>query len=207
MLSYPNCSAAWQDRANILQDIKSSQPAVKLLFITPELLSTDGFLAVLKGMNTRRTLSLLAVDEAHCISSWGHDFRPAYRKLGMVRQQLPGIPIMALTATATSQVCIPVLQGTHVVYTFCINPWILDSRPAYRKLGMVRQQLPQVRSVSPVLQGTCSVSPVLQGTRSISPVLQGTQSVSPVVQGIQSVSQSCRGFRFTPFVSILGHLT
>lgn len=97
-----------QDRASILHDIKSSQPTIKLLFITPELLSTEGFLGVLKHMNTGKMLSLLAVDEAHCISSWGHDFRPAYRKLGMVRQQLPGVPIMALTATATSQVCHPI---------------------------------------------------------------------------------------------------
>lgn len=93
-----------QDRASILQDIKTGEPTIKLLFITPELLSTAGFLGVLKAMNAQKTLSLLAVDEAHCISSWGHDFRPAYRKLGMVRQQLPGVPIMALTATATSQV-------------------------------------------------------------------------------------------------------
>lgn len=93
-----------QDRVSILQDMKSATPSVKLLFITPELLSTEGFLGILKAMHASKNLSLLAVDEAHCISSWGHDFRPAYRKLGMVRQQLPGVPIMALTATATTQV-------------------------------------------------------------------------------------------------------
>ena len=59
-----------QERSSILQDIKSAAPALKLLFITPELLSTEGFMGILKAMNSRGTLTLFAVDEAHCISSW-----------------------------------------------------------------------------------------------------------------------------------------
>lgn len=59
-----------QERSSILQDIKSAAPALQLLFITPELLSTGGFMGVLKAMNSRGTLTLFAVDEAHCISSW-----------------------------------------------------------------------------------------------------------------------------------------
>jgi len=59
-----------QERSSILQDIKSAAPALRLLFITPELLSTEGFMGILKAMNSRGTLTLFAVDEAHCISSW-----------------------------------------------------------------------------------------------------------------------------------------
>ncbi len=59
-----------QERSSILQDIKSAAPALRLLFITPELLSTEGFMGILKAMNLRGTLTLFAVDEAHCISSW-----------------------------------------------------------------------------------------------------------------------------------------
>lgn len=55
-------------------------------------------------MHRDNKLQLFAVDEAHCISSWGHDFRPSYRKLANIRRLCPGLPIMALTATATAQV-------------------------------------------------------------------------------------------------------
>lgn len=59
-----------QDRATILSDIKSAAPAIRLLFITPELLSTEGFMGTLKAINSKANLTLFAVDEAHCISSW-----------------------------------------------------------------------------------------------------------------------------------------
>ena len=118
---YLSSARTAQDRTSILQDIKSSTPSLKLLFITPESLSTEGFLGILKAMHAIQNLSLLAVDEAHCISSWGHDFRPAYRKLGMVRQQLPGVPIMALTATATTQVSILAHWHSCVCVSGCVT--------------------------------------------------------------------------------------
>ncbi|MFH4201746.1 DEAD/DEAH box helicase, partial [Acinetobacter baumannii] len=69
---------------------------VRLLYIAPERLMLDNFLEHLANWN----LAMLAVDEAHCISQWGHDFRPEYAALGQLRQRLPQIPFMALTATA-----------------------------------------------------------------------------------------------------------
>jgi ATP-dependent DNA helicase RecQ len=72
----------------------------KLLYAAPERVMTPGFIADLKRWNIRR----IAVDEAHCISEWGHDFRPEYRQLAQLRTHLPGIPFLALTATATSKV-------------------------------------------------------------------------------------------------------
>lgn len=59
-----------QDRGSILQDIKSAAPNIRLLFVTPELLSTEGFIGTLKAMSSKGNLTLFAVDEAHCISSW-----------------------------------------------------------------------------------------------------------------------------------------
>ncbi len=72
----------------------------RLLYAAPERLMLPGFLADLQ----RWKVTLLAVDEAHCISEWGHDFRPEYRKLAELRESLPPTPLMALTATATERV-------------------------------------------------------------------------------------------------------
>src|SRR5690606_6981526 len=72
----------------------------KLLYLSPERLQSRSFLEVLPSF----PLSFIAVDEAHCISHWGHDFRPDYQKISIVKKYFPEIPILALTATATPQV-------------------------------------------------------------------------------------------------------
>ncbi|GBG73038.1 hypothetical protein CBR_g12756 [Chara braunii] len=92
------------DRRKIYEDIDSGRPTVRLLYVTPELISTDGFMGKLQKMHGRGLLNLIAIDEAHCISSWGHDFRPSYRKLSALRSALAGVPILALTATAAKAV-------------------------------------------------------------------------------------------------------
>jgi ATP-dependent DNA helicase RecQ len=72
----------------------------KFLYVSPERLQTDIFLARLPKMN----VNLIAVDEAHCISQWGYDFRPPYMKIKDIRQYIPNVPVLALTATATPDV-------------------------------------------------------------------------------------------------------
>ena len=72
----------------------------RLLYVAPERLMLDNWQANLKGWN----VTALAIDEAHCISEWGHDFRPEYRQIAKLRDLLPGVPVMALTATATGRV-------------------------------------------------------------------------------------------------------
>ncbi len=72
----------------------------KILYIAPERLTSKDFLPFLRTLD----ISLFAVDEAHCISEWGHDFRPEYRKLNLLRQHFPSVPIAALTATAIQEV-------------------------------------------------------------------------------------------------------
>jgi len=72
----------------------------KMLYAAPERLMLPGFLDKLREWN----VSLIAIDEAHCISEWGHDFRPEYRQIASLREKFPGVPFMALTATATERV-------------------------------------------------------------------------------------------------------
>ena len=74
--------------------------AVKLLYVSPERLSSDIFRTKLRHMN----VSFITVDEAHCISQWGYDFRPSYLHIADIRHDLPGVPVLALTATATPAV-------------------------------------------------------------------------------------------------------
>ena len=69
----------------------------RFLYVSPERLETDLFKEFLPALH----VSLIAVDEAHCISQWGYDFRPPYLRIADIRDELPGIPVLALTATAT----------------------------------------------------------------------------------------------------------
>ena len=87
---------------NEIQQIQEKVIAgkVKILYVAPERLALQNFQSFLKGAN----IKLIAVDEAHCISEWGHDFRPDYRNLKLFKSQFPNIPIIALTATATPRV-------------------------------------------------------------------------------------------------------
>ena len=71
-----------------------------MLYAAPERLTTPRFLALMDSMHERGLLSLFAIDEAHCVSQWGHDFRPEYRQLGVLPERYPGVPRVALTATA-----------------------------------------------------------------------------------------------------------
>ena len=93
-------AAAWHsgldgsEQAQVLRDFSSG--ALKLLYLSPERLLRDGTLQRL----TAGTLALIAIDEAHCVSQWGHDFRPEYMGLGVLAQAFPQVPRMALTATA-----------------------------------------------------------------------------------------------------------
>jgi RecQ family ATP-dependent DNA helicase len=92
----------------------SSSPVapLRLLYITPELATGTAFRdKVLTPLYAAHRLALFAIDEAHCVSSWGHDFRPAYRRLGVLRSKFPSVPIIALTATATLRVQLDIMAS------------------------------------------------------------------------------------------------
>lgn len=82
---------------------------VKFLYVAPERLATEVF----RMRVTRMNITLLAVDEAHCISQWGYDFRPAYLRIAELRKQLPDVPVLALTASATELVQRDIMENLH----------------------------------------------------------------------------------------------
>jgi ATP-dependent DNA helicase RecQ len=96
--TYINSSLSSSQRSQREQAVLQGQ--IKLLYIAPERLLTEECLALLERCNP----SLLAVDEAHCVSEWGHDFRPEYRQIAKVRERFPHLSVLALTATATERV-------------------------------------------------------------------------------------------------------
>lgn len=96
--AYLNSALTPDEKVQILHDVQSG--TTKLLYIAPERLGVPAFAELLHKL----PISLFAIDEAHCISEWGHDFRPDYRNLQQLRTNFPTIPIIALTATATQTV-------------------------------------------------------------------------------------------------------
>jgi ATP-dependent DNA helicase RecQ len=99
-----NSSLEYRERARIEADLKNGN--LRLLFISPEKCMQQNFLESLKGSGIR----IIAIDEAHCISEWGHNFRPEYRQLAQIKKFFPDIPVIALTATAIPEVRRDIIQ-------------------------------------------------------------------------------------------------
>jgi len=106
--TFLNSSLAAGESRERLSGLHNGQ--FRLLYVAPERLMLSGFL---DGLRKWR-VSLIAVDEAHCISEWGHDFRPEYRQLSQLRELFPSVPMMALTATATERVRGDIVQQLHL---------------------------------------------------------------------------------------------
>ncbi|GAA5830045.1 hypothetical protein JCM11251_006855 [Rhodosporidiobolus azoricus] len=85
--------------------LRESPPKACLAYVTPEQIVKSGaFRDILQGLHRRKELARFVIDEAHCVSSWGHDFRPDYKEMGNLKRDYPGIPLIALTATANERV-------------------------------------------------------------------------------------------------------
>jgi len=119
----------------------------RLLYVAPERLMLSGFLSDLQRWN----VGLIAVDEAHCISEWGHDFRPEYRQLAQLRDLFPQVPFMALTATATDRVRADIIRHLKLHQPGCYVASFNRPNLTYRvipKSGPYEQTLEFVRARS-----------------------------------------------------------
>lgn len=96
--AFLNSSLSAEDNARITRQVVSGE--IKLLYVAPERLMVGSFLSLLDEVQQHVGLALFAIDEAHCVSQWGHDFRPEYRQLTILHNRFPEVPRIALTATA-----------------------------------------------------------------------------------------------------------
>jgi len=146
--TFLNSSLSWDN-------VRSREAAIlkgkiKLLYVAPERLLGEKFLPFLEQVRSQIGISAFAIDEAHCVSEWGHDFRPEYRQMKQLRQRYPDVPILALTATATGRVRQDIIQqltlkqpGIHVA-SFNRPNLYYDVQPKQRQ--SYNQLLKQVRS-------------------------------------------------------------
>ncbi|XP_002530679.2 ATP-dependent DNA helicase Q-like 4A isoform X1 [Ricinus communis] len=114
--AYLSANMEWSEQQEILRELSSDYCKYKLLYVTPEKVAkSDVLLRNLESLNARGLLARIVIDEAHCVSQWGHDFRPDYKELGILKKKFEKTPVLALTATATASVKEDVVQALGLV--------------------------------------------------------------------------------------------
>ncbi|MGQ1785653.1 DNA helicase RecQ [Saccharicrinis sp. GN24d3] len=132
-----NSSLSEEEQSGIINKLQEGK--IKLLYVSPEKMNSERFYYTMLQID----INLIAIDEAHCISSWGHDFRPDYKKLGYLKKQFKDVPIMALTATADpltqSDIAIQLKLNKPKVFkdSFSRPNIFIEARPAYKRKEVI----------------------------------------------------------------------
>ncbi|KAF6261562.1 hypothetical protein COO60DRAFT_1699757 [Scenedesmus sp. NREL 46B-D3] len=142
----------WQQQRAIIDGIVHGTSGTRLLYITPEKVArSDVLMRALNTLQQQHRLDRVVVDEAHCVSQWGHDFRPDYKRLAVFKQRFPDVPVMALTATATQRVAEDVRMQLAVPR--CITFQSSFNRPNLRYKVVKKKGRKALEDVEALLQG------------------------------------------------------
>uniref|UniRef100_A0A8C9IB19 RecQ-like DNA helicase BLM n=1 Tax=Piliocolobus tephrosceles TaxID=591936 RepID=A0A8C9IB19_9PRIM len=143
------------EATNIYLQLSKKVPIIKLLYVTPEkICASNRLISMLENLYERKLLARFVIDEAHCVSQWGHDFRQDYKRMNMLRQKFPSVPVMALTATANPRVQKDILTQLKIlrpqVFSMSFNRhnlkyYVLPKKPkkvAFDCLEWIRKHYP-----------------------------------------------------------------
>ncbi|XP_066094791.1 recQ-like DNA helicase BLM isoform X1 [Saccopteryx bilineata] len=143
------------EATSIYLQLSKKDPIIKLLYVTPEkVCASNRLISTLENLYERKLLARFVIDEAHCVSQWGHDFRQDYKRMNMLRQKFPSVPVMALTATANPRVQKDILTQLKIlkpqVFTMSFNRhnlkyYVLPKKPkkvAFDCLEWIRKHHP-----------------------------------------------------------------